>query len=150
MEKGFIGNYVDAYFKQYLNFSGKATRSQFWLAILANIIVSGILGTIDWFCFLKSFAYDDPFFMMMPLSYIYSLLILIPSLALSVRRLHGCGGLGDLFLWSGPCVEPLHAECAKPVEPRGEHAGLARLEYVLAIVVEREHPDVVKLVGAFV
>ena len=97
MEKGFIGNYVDAYFKQYLNFSGKATRSQFWLAILANIIVSGILGTIDWFCFLKSFAYDDPFFMMMPLSYIYSLLILIPSLALSVHRLHDAAKSGGMI-----------------------------------------------------
>lgn len=97
MEKGIIGNYIDAFFKQYSNFSGKATRPQFWLAILANIIVSGILGTIDWFCFLKSFAYDDPFFMMMPLSYIYSLLILIPSLALSMRRLHDVAVSGGMI-----------------------------------------------------
>lgn len=98
MEKGFIGNYVDAFFKQYLNFSGKATRSQFWLAILANIIVSCILSIIDYFCFAKSFAYDDPFFMMMPLSYIYSLLILIPSLALCVRRLHDVAKSGGMLL----------------------------------------------------
>ncbi len=97
MEKGIIGNYIDAFFKQYSNFSGKTTRPQFWQAILANIIVSGILGTIDWFCFLKSFAYDDPFFMMMPLSYIYSLLILIPSLALSVRRLHDAAKSGGMI-----------------------------------------------------
>ena len=97
MEKGIIGNYIDAFFKQYSNFSGKATRPQFWQAIFANIIVSGIFGTIDWFCFLKSFAYDDPFFMMMPLSYIYSLLILIPSLALSVRRLHDAAKSGGMI-----------------------------------------------------
>ena len=98
MEKGFIGNYVDAYFKQYFNFSGKATRSQFWLAILANAIVSCILSIIDYFCFAKSFAYDDPFFMMMPLSYIYNLLILIPSLALCVRRLHDAAKSGGMIL----------------------------------------------------
>lgn len=97
MEKGFIGNYVDAYFKQYFNFSGKATRSQFWLAILANAIVSCILSIIDYFCFAKSFAYDDPFFMMMPLSYIYNLLILIPSLALCVRRLHDAAKSGGMI-----------------------------------------------------
>ena len=29
MEKGIIGNYIDAFFKQYSNFSGKATRHNF-------------------------------------------------------------------------------------------------------------------------
>lgn len=97
MEKGIIGNYVDAYFKQYFNFSGKATRSQFWLAMLANVIVSGIFGTIDYLCFLKSFAYGDPSFMMMPLSFFYSLLTLIPNLALQVRRLHDAGKSGGMI-----------------------------------------------------
>ena len=96
MEKGIIGNYIDAFFKQYSNFSGKATRPQFWQAIFANAIVGFILGIIDYFIFSKSFA-DGPFFMMMPLSFIYSLLVLIPSLALCMRRLHDVAVSGGMI-----------------------------------------------------
>lgn len=96
MEKGIIGNYIDAFFKQYSNFSGKATRPQFWQAIFANAIVGFILGIIDYFIFSKSFP-DGPFFMMMPLSFIYSLLVLIPSLALCMRRLHDVAVSGGMI-----------------------------------------------------
>ena len=46
--------------------------------------------------FSKSFP-DGPFFMMMPLSFIYSLLVLIPSLALCMRRLHDVAVSGGMI-----------------------------------------------------
>ncbi len=68
-------------FKQYADFSSRARRTEYWMFTLFNFIASLIVGLIgaavgEWIC------------------YVYSLAILIPSLAVSVRRLHDIGKNG--------------------------------------------------------
>jgi len=72
--------YLDA-FRKFADFSGRATRSQYWFFVLFNFIISLVLGFIDSIFGLYS---DGMGF----LSAIYGLVVLIPALALSVRRLH--------------------------------------------------------------
>lgn len=70
----------------YANFSGRASVKEFWMFVLFNIIFSIALAAIG--AILK-FYY---------LGAIYSLAVLIPSLAVSVRRLHDTGKSGWMLL----------------------------------------------------
>ena len=62
--------------KKYAVFTGRARRMEFWMFTLINIIVSIILSCIDVFVGTAI------------LGMIYSLAVLIPSLAVTARRLH--------------------------------------------------------------
>ncbi len=73
--------------KQYADFNGRARRKEFWMFVLFNAIVSVILTTID--AMLGTYG---------ALSGIYGLAIFIPSLAVSVRRLHDIGKSGWMIL----------------------------------------------------
>lgn len=77
---------VEAYkkmFTNYANFSARTSRRDFWLAYLMNIIVAFVLGLIcgmiAGFTGIAQIQY---------LAYLYSLAILVPSLAMEIRRLH--------------------------------------------------------------
>ena len=72
--------------RQYADFSGRARRKEYWMFILFNAIFSFVLGFIDGLLGLNL------------LSYIYALVIFIPSLAVSVRRLHDIGRCGWWYL----------------------------------------------------
>jgi uncharacterized membrane protein YhaH (DUF805 family) len=63
--------------KKYAVFSGRARRKEYWMFALFNIIISFVLG------FIEGLAGGPG-----ALAGIYSLAVLIPSLAVSVRRLH--------------------------------------------------------------
>lgn len=69
--------------KSYATFSGRARRKEYWFFVLFNLIVSIALGFIDGITGLFS-----PEAGIGLLGGIYSLAVLLPSLALSVRRLH--------------------------------------------------------------
>lgn len=69
------------------NFSGRTRRSGYWYVILANFLVSLVLSIIV-------FAVDA--FGALP--NFYQLLVLIPSIALGVRRLHDTGRSGWWYL----------------------------------------------------
>lgn len=73
---------VKAYFSNYAKFSGRASRSEFWWAILFVFIG----GTVTSFI---------PF-----VNIIWSLATIIPSISLSVRRLHDINRSGWLQLLS--------------------------------------------------
>lgn len=86
---GMIEAYV-AFWKNYVNFSGRARRSEYWYVMLMNIIlgiVFFILGRISVIGFFTGI-----------LSGIYSLAILIPTISLAIRRLHDTGKSGWLYL----------------------------------------------------
>jgi uncharacterized membrane protein YhaH (DUF805 family) len=63
--------------KKYAVFNGRARRKEYWYFILFNTIINIVLSTID------SFTSG-----MGLLAGIYSLAVLIPGIAVSVRRLH--------------------------------------------------------------
>ncbi|MBU1126661.1 MAG: DUF805 domain-containing protein [Patescibacteria group bacterium] len=64
--------------KKYVVFKGRAGRREFWMFVLFNLIISLVLSLIE-----GLFSDDTSI-----LSGIYSLAILLPSLAVGVRRLH--------------------------------------------------------------
>lgn len=72
--------------KNYATFSGRARRSEYWMFVLFNVIVSIVLAGVD--------AAAGTMF----LGTIYSLAVFIPSLAVAVRRLHDTGKSGWWFL----------------------------------------------------
>lgn len=69
--------------KKYAVFGGRARRKEYWYFALFNIIVSIILGVIDGVT--GSFSPEAGIGL---LGGIYSLAVLIPAIAVSVRRLH--------------------------------------------------------------
>ena len=79
--------YIDA-LKNYANFSGRARRRDYWMFVLANCIVSFILGLLAYIPFIGSI-----------ISSAYSLFILVPSVAICVRRLHDIGKSGWFYLF---------------------------------------------------
>ena len=74
---------VRSVLSQYATFSGRARRSEFWLWILATAIAGLLVGVAD--NLLRDVL---GFGNKQPLSAIYSLAILVPGLAVAVRRLH--------------------------------------------------------------
>ena len=81
--------YIGAFTQNYLNFKGRAGLAEYWYFVLFNFIICTILGIIDGALGLKSI-----------LIYIYSLGVLLPSLGLTVRRLHDIGKSGWFILVS--------------------------------------------------
>lgn len=74
------------YFKdalsKYAEFSGRATRKQYWMYVLFYLIFYVVLSIID--------SLLDTIF----LSALYSLGLLIPSISIAARRLHDTGRTG--------------------------------------------------------
>lgn len=76
-------NFQDAIkfgFKNYVNFSSRAGRSEFWYWVLFCVIVSIVTLVLDG----AIFPDND----LSPLNTVFSLLTLLPSLAVGARRLH--------------------------------------------------------------
>ena len=71
--------YLDAFHK-YTEFSGRATRTQYWMFVLFNAIVSIAIGIIT--------ALLSPGTIATSIGWLYFFATLVPSLALGVRRLH--------------------------------------------------------------
>ena len=68
--------FLDVLKLKYADFKGRASRRQFWMFVLYNVIAAVIVGIIGGIVGLNAI-----------LSGLYSLALLIPSLAISVRRL---------------------------------------------------------------
>lgn len=66
--------------KNYVTFSGRALRSEFWFWALFCFILNIVAGTLDMAIFSDS---DNP-----PMQTIIGVVTLLPSLAVGARRLH--------------------------------------------------------------
>lgn len=75
--------------KKFAQFSGRARRSEYWYFTLFNILASIALGILD--AIFGTFSADAG---MGVLGGLYTLAVIIPSLAVSVRRLHDTGRSG--------------------------------------------------------
>ena len=73
--------FVDA-FKKYAEFSGRATRTQYWMFILFFMIIYFVLALID------------VFVGTMVLAFIFNVAVFLPSIAIAARRLHDTGRTG--------------------------------------------------------
>lgn len=63
--------------KKYAVFSGRARRKEYWMFVLFNLIVAVVLGFVD-----------NILGTVGVIGGLYSLAVLIPGIAVSVRRLH--------------------------------------------------------------
>jgi uncharacterized membrane protein YhaH (DUF805 family) len=68
--------------RQYAGFDGRTARKDFWMFVLISFLVSVAIGIVE-----TLIVFVDGF----GLTGLYSLAILIPSLAITVRRLHDTG-----------------------------------------------------------
>ena len=78
--------YLKVLKEHYADFNGRARRKEFWMFALINFIITIILALIG--------NMIDFYW----LSTIYSLAVLVPSLAVTVRRLHDIGKSGWWWL----------------------------------------------------
>lgn len=83
--------------KNYAVFSGRATRKEYWMFVLFNFIFGLVAYLIDLGIGLLTFAVFG-FFGFGLLYFLYTLAVLVPSLAVSVRRLHDVGKSGWYLL----------------------------------------------------
>lgn len=91
--------YKKVIFENYANFSGRARRSEYWYFGLCNFIISMVLY-IPMLVSMAMSGEGEPgafFFIFFGLLMIYSLAILVPSLAVAVRRLHDIGKSGWFY-----------------------------------------------------
>ena len=64
--------------RKYADFSGRASRTEFWMFTLVNLIIILILSAVSRFFGWQASLVDN----------IYNLAVFIPGLAVGVRRLH--------------------------------------------------------------
>jgi hypothetical protein len=94
-------NYYLNVLSNFSNFSGRARRKEYWMFILMNGIFSILAAVLD---HLLGSTFNFTFMgvqQTFPYGYIfiaYSLFILIPNLAVTVRRLHDTGKSGWFIL----------------------------------------------------
>ncbi len=107
--------------RQYTDFSGRARRREYWMFVLANFIIAFVLGIID-----TIIGWGQI------LSGIYSVALLLPSLAVAVRRLHDIGKSGWwLFLCLLLEESGLLYFCARTASMR-QTSGAQTLRYQIA------------------
>ena len=83
---------VEAYkrfLNNYTNFSGRSTRADYWWVVLANFCIGFVLGLLGSVLGEK---------LVTTIATIYELAILIPGLAIAVRRLHDVNKSGWFLL----------------------------------------------------
>ena len=79
--------------KNYAVFKGRARRKEYWMFVLFNAIASFVLGVVD-----GATGMYDPQTGYGTLGTIYSLAVLVPTLAVAVRRMHDVGKSGWFLL----------------------------------------------------
>ncbi|MCX8512151.1 MAG: DUF805 domain-containing protein [Chthoniobacteraceae bacterium] len=92
-----FGAAITSFFSKYATFSGRARRSEFWFAVLFTSLVSiaisivwpGTTVVVDGMTFQQASVPSN----------LWQLAIFIPSLALSVRRLHDVGRKGTYYFF---------------------------------------------------
>ncbi|WES64046.1 DUF805 domain-containing protein [Microbacter sp. GSS18] len=113
-----FGESIKTVFTKYAEFTGRATRPEFWWWVLFTFLVSAALGAIQ----LPSITVDDSGQLALTtttLSGLWALATLLPSLAVTVRRLRDAGYRWANVFWvllpfAGLIV--LIVLCAKPTQ----------------------------------
>ena len=91
--------YLDV-LKKYAVFTGRASRQEYWMFVLFNIIIAIVLSIID-NVIGSTYTFYTSMGAPIKVGYIqnlYSLIVFIPNMAVSVRRLHDVNKSGKLLL----------------------------------------------------
>ena len=108
-QKSLLTYWGESFTKHYADFSGRARRSEYWGTVLFNVLIQAgltiILSFVDTILFSSieingEVTVSPLLFVLINIPrYIYSLVWLLPSLAVAVRRLHDIGKSGWNLLW---------------------------------------------------
>ena len=108
-QKSLLTYWIECFTKHYADFSGRARRSEYWGTVLFNGLIQAglsiILSIVATILFSSieingEVTFSSLFFLLPDIPiYIYSLIWLLPSLAVAVRRLHDIGKSGWNLLW---------------------------------------------------
>jgi uncharacterized membrane protein YhaH (DUF805 family) len=85
---GFFDWYLKCVKGHYADFEGRARRTEYWMFFLVNLIIAIMIGIIGRIIHVPV------------LSTLYSLAVLVPGIAVGVRRLHDTGRTGWWLLIS--------------------------------------------------
>lgn len=93
--------FTDVLTKKYAEFDGRARRTEFWMFTLISTLISIALAVVDTFVLAPTVGVG----FLQPL---YGLAVLVPSIAVGVRRLHDTGKSGLWYLLIlVPCIGAL-------------------------------------------
>ena len=79
--------------RKYADFSGRATRAEFWWWVLATTLASFAVSAVDG-VINALLSLTEQYYAFSPLSTIFALAVLLPNLAVTARRLHDIGRTG--------------------------------------------------------
>ena len=88
---------IKSYFKNYATFKGRARRSEFWFTVLFTFLVSAALSIV--FSGPTEMVWDMEVEQTSAAENLWSLATLVPSLAVTWRRLHDVGRSGKYFFF---------------------------------------------------
>ena len=77
----------------YSDFNGRSRRKEYWMFTLWNILFALLAALLDY-----SFGIVYPLVGYGPLNIAYGLFVLVPGIAVTVRRLHDIGKSGWMYL----------------------------------------------------
>ncbi|MFE9632686.1 DUF805 domain-containing protein [Streptomyces sp. NPDC006463] len=80
-------HYYTDVLKKYAVFAGRARRQEFWMFVLCNLVVEAVIVSLDLVLGTKGI-----------IDAVYTLVILLPCIGLTVRRLHDTGRSGWWYL----------------------------------------------------
>ena len=91
---------INLFFSRYVDFQGRSTRAEYWWVYLFNLIIFGVwallffvLGGIN----MRTEEVSPLGFILIALVAIYVLAIIIPGIALFIRRLHDINQTGWIY-----------------------------------------------------
>jgi uncharacterized membrane protein YhaH (DUF805 family) len=95
-----FGEAIKTVFRKYAEFTGRATRPEFWWWALFNLLVAAALN------FFNVIRIGDNAYLGSLLAGVWGVAVLLPNLAVTVRRLRDAGyGWGHLFWLLVPIAE---------------------------------------------
>ncbi|MEY1555462.1 DUF805 domain-containing protein [Yoonia sp. R2331] len=114
-------------FSKYATFSGRASRSEYWYFVLWQFLIGFVTGFVDGFILGATGDFS-------PLNSIASLVLLLPTLAVSWRRLHDVnrsgwwiGGFYIVLFATVALGFSMYADVPLDAEPAGSFLALAGL-----------------------
>jgi len=118
----FFAAYRDVVVTNYANFAGRVDVGRFWRFVAVNVAISVLL----------SFLWGIRGVLFYVAAGAYWLVLLVPSIAAAVRRLHDSGKTGWLALvWLIPFIGPiiLIVLCIQPGDPESNEYGPPYVPY---------------------
>ena len=117
-----IGNYKNVLTNKYSDFKGRAGRSEYWLFVLVNVAISIVFQIL-----LSVFGGNSVATLLVAIVFgVFGLAVLVPGLAISVRRMHDIGKGGEwIFINLVPFIGGLWflVLCIKEGEPAANRFG---------------------------